>query len=192
MTTASLDKYEILICVSAGISAYKTASVVSALVQKRANVSVAMTASATKLIGPATFGALTSRKVHTDLWDQGICQDIGHINLNERADLVVVAPATANILGKMANGIADDLVSTTLLSAGGPVLLAPAMNVRMWNNPATQHNVTLLKERGHIFVGPESGWQACGQIGPGRMTEPAGIVEVIEKTLLKRKPKAQI
>ena len=102
----------------------------------------------------------------------------------------MVAPATADILAKMAGGIADDLVSTTLLSAEGPVLLAPAMNVRMWRNPATQNNVSILQSRGHILVGPESGRQACGQIGPGRMAEPETIIETIEKILGQRKPKS--
>ena len=109
------DKYELLICISGGISAYKTASLVSALIQKKAAVSVAMTANATKLIGPATFRALAGRVVYTDLWAEELSNDIEHISLSERADLVVVAPATANILAKMAAGIADDLVSTTLL-----------------------------------------------------------------------------
>ncbi|MCK4850102.1 MAG: bifunctional 4'-phosphopantothenoylcysteine decarboxylase/phosphopantothenoylcysteine synthetase, partial [Phycisphaerae bacterium] len=163
--------------------------VVSRLVQKKAAVTVAMTDSATRLIGPPTFRALTSRPVYTDLWAQEISADIEHISLADRADLVVVAPATANILAKMAAGIADDLVSTTLLAVEGPVLLAPAMNVRMWSNPATGHNVEILKQRGHILVGPESGWQACGHVGIGRMAEPQTIVQAIEKILAQRKPK---
>ena len=186
------DKYELLICVSGGIAAYKTASLVSALVQKKAAVSVAMTANATKLIGPATFRALTGRAVYTDLWAEGLSNDIEHISLSERADLVVVAPATANILAKMAAGIADDLVSTTLLSVEGPILLAPAMNVRMWSNPATQQNVATLKARGHILVGPESGWQACGEVGMVRMAEPEAILQAIEGILRQRKPKITI
>lgn len=183
------DKYELLVCVSGGIAAYKTASLVSALVQKKAGVSVAMTGNATKLIGAATFRALTGRDVHTDMWAGEVSKDIEHISLSERADLVVVAPATANILAKMAAGIADDLVSTTLLSVEGPVLLAPAMNVSMWSNPATEQNVATLKKRGHIFVGPESGWQACGKIGMGRMAEAEDILRVIEKILSQRKSK---
>ncbi len=189
MAPENLDKYEVLICVTGGIAAYKVATVVSSLVQKKAAVTVAMTDSATKLIGPPTFRALTGRGVYTDLWAQEISADIEHISLAERADLVVVAPATANILAKMAAGIADDLVCTTLLAVEGPVLLAPAMNVRMWANPATQHNVALLKERGHILVGPESGWQACGHVGIGRMAEPQTIVRAIEEILAQRKPK---
>ena len=190
MAPENLDKYELLICVTGGIAAYKVATVVSSLVQKKAAVTVAMTDSATKLIGPPTFRALTSRAVYTDLWAQEISADVEHISLAERADLAVVAPATANILAKMAAGIADDLVCTTLLAVEGPVLLAPAMNVRMWSNPATQHNVEILKQRGHILVGPESGWQACGHVGIGRMAEPQTIVRAIEEILAKRKPKA--
>ena len=183
------DKYELLVCVSGGIAAYKTASLVSALIQKKAAVSVAMTANATKLIGPATFRALTGRAVYTDMWAAELSNDIEHISLSERADLVVVAPATANILAKMAAGIADDLVSTTLLSVEEPILLATAMNVRMWSNPATQQNVATLKARGHILVGPESGWQACGKVGMGRMAEPEAILQAIEEILRQRKPK---
>lgn len=190
MAPENLDKYELLICVTGGIAAYKVATVVSSLVQKKAAVTVAMTDSATKLIGPPTFRALTSRAVYTDLWAQEISADIEHISLADRADLAVVAPATANILAKMAAGIADDLVSTTLLAVEGSVLLAPAMNVRMWANPATQHNVEILKQRGHILVGPESGWQACGHVGIGRMAEPQTIVRAIEEILAQRKPKA--
>ena len=190
MPPENLDKYELLICVTGGIAAYKVGTVVSTLVQSKAGVTVAMTDSATKLIGPPTFRALTGRAVYTDLWAQEISAGIEHISLAERADLVVVAPATANILAKMAAGIADDLVSTTLLAVEGPVLLAPAMNVRMWSNPATERNVEILKQRGHILVGPESGRQACGQVGIGRMAEPENIVRTIEKILAQRKPKA--
>ena len=190
MAEANLQGYELLVCVTGGISAYKTASMVSGLVGREAGVTVAMTENATKLVGPPTFRALTGRGVHSDMWTQGISADIEHLSLPDKADLVVVAPATADILAKMAGGIADDLVSTTLLSAEGPVLLAPAMNVRMWMNPATQNNVSILQSRGHILVGPESGRQACGQVGPGRMAEPETIIEAIEKILGQRKPKS--
>ena len=189
MKHKALERYELLVCATGGIAAYKTASLVSALVQRRVSVTVAMTANATKLVGPPTFRALTGRPVYTDMWAGDVSDDIEHISLSDRADLVVVAPATANILAKMAAGIADDLVSTTLLSVEGPVLLAPAMNVRMWSNPATQQNVSTLKDRGHIFVGPESGWQACGKVGLGRMSEPQTILQAIEETLRRREHK---
>ncbi|NIA06740.1 MAG: hypothetical protein GWP14_03735 [Actinobacteria bacterium] len=185
-----LAGYEVLVCVTGGIAAYKAAGLVSALIQRKAATTVAMTANATRLIGPATFGALTGQPVYTDMWKQEFSADIGHISLSDRADLVVVAPATANILAKMAAGIADDLISTTLLSVAGPVLLAPAMNERMWSNPATQQNVSTLKARGHIFVGPESGWQACGKTGLGRMSEPQTILQAIEEALQHKKPKS--
>lgn len=190
MKHKALDGFQVLVCVTGGIAAYKAASLVSALIQKDAAVTVAMTDNATRLIGPATFRALTSRPVYTDMWAEDSSAHIEHISLSDLADLVVVAPATANILAKMAAGIADDLVSTTLLSVDGPVLLAPAMNVRMWSNPATQQNVSTLKARGHIFVGPESGWQACGKTGPGRMSEPQAILHAIEENLRRKKPKS--
>ena len=189
MKNNALDGFQVLVCVTGGIAAYKAASLVSALIQKNAAVTVAMTANATRLIGPATFRALSGRAVHTDLWAETSSADIDHISLSDRADLVVVAPATANILAKMAAGIADDLVSTTLLSVDGPVLLAPAMNTRMWLNPATVQNVSTLKDRGHIFVGPESGWQACGKTGPGRMAEPQTILQTVEEILQHKKPR---
>ena len=189
MKHKALDGFQLLVCVTGGIAAYKAASLVSALIQKDAAVTVAMTANATRLIGPATFRALTGRPVCTDMWAEDSSAEIEHISLSDRADLVVVAPATANILAKMAAGIADDLVSTTLLTVSGPVLLAPAMNVRMWSNPATQQNVSTLKARGHILVGPESGWQACGKTGLGRMSDPQAILQAIEETLRRREPK---
>ena len=189
MADKNLQGYELLICVTGGIAAYKVASVVSDLVQKQAGVTVAMTENATKLVGLPTFRALTRRAVCSDMWAQEFSSDIEHLSLTDKADLLVVAPATANILGKMAAGIADDLVSTMLLSAEGPILLAPAMNVRMWLNPATQQNVSILQSRGHLLVGPESGWQACGQVGPGRMAEPETIIQTIENILAQRKPK---
>ena len=189
MKNNALDGFQVLVCVTGGIAAYKAASLVSALVQKNAAVTVAMTANATRLIGPATFRALSGRAVHTDLWAETSSADIDHISLSDRADLVVVAPATANILAKMAAGIADDLVSTTLLSVDGPVLLAPAMNTRMWLNPATVQNVSTLKDRGHIFVGPESGWQACGKTGPGRMSEPQTILQTVQEILQHKRPR---
>ena len=189
MKNKALDGFQLLVCVTGGIAAYKAASLVSALIQRDAAVTVAMTANATRLIGPPTFRALTGRPVCTDMWAEDSSPDIEHISLSDRADLVVVAPATANILAKMAAGIADDLVSTTLLCVDGPVLLAPAMNERMWSNPATGQNVSTLKARGHIFVGPESGWQACGKAGLGRMSEPQTILQAVEEALQHKNPK---
>jgi phosphopantothenoylcysteine decarboxylase/phosphopantothenate--cysteine ligase len=173
---APLTGVELLVCVCGGIAAYKTAQIVSALVQRGAGVTVAMTEAATKFVGPLTFQALSGRAVLTDLWTAGDATDVQHIRATDRARLVIVAPATANIVGKLAGGIADDLVSTLLLSASGTVLLAPAMNERMWRHPVVQSNVARLVELGYEFVGPESGWQACRHVGVGRMSEPADIV----------------
>ena len=174
--TASIDG-EILVAVCGGISAYKTAALVSGLVQWGAGVTVAMTAAAQRFITPLTFESLTARRVFTGLWDATDDHDPQHVKLTEAADLFIVAPATANTIGKMACGIADDLVSTMLMTADCPILLAPAMNTRMWNNPAVRRNLDLLKERGCIEVPPEEGWLACRTIGVGRMAEPETILE---------------
>ena len=174
--TASIDS-EILVAVCGGISAYKTAALVSGLVQRGAGVTVAMTAAAMRFITPLTFESLTARRVFTGLWDAADYHDPQHVRLTEAADLLIVAPATANTIGKMACGIADDLVSTMLMTADCPILLAPAMNTRMWNNPAVRRNLDLLKERGCIEVPPEEGWLACRTIGVGRMAEPETILE---------------
>jgi phosphopantothenoylcysteine decarboxylase len=172
-----LSGREILVCVCGGIAAYKTASLVSALVQRGAGVTVAMTANAQRFVGPVTFRALTGRPVFTSAWDDHGAGDIQHLVLAEKAELIIVAPATANILGKLAHGIADELVSALLLGAAAPLLMAPAMNVRMWSHPATQRNVEFLRETcGVQFVGPGAGWLACRDVGAGRMSEPEEIL----------------
>lgn len=183
-TNPTLSGYEVLVCVTGGIAAYKTAALVSALVQQGVGVTVAMTRNARRFVGPVTFEALTGRPVATSMWRRRPAADIQHLTLSESADLVVVAPATANILGKLAGGIADDLVSTLLLGADCPVMLAPAMNARMWQHPATQRNVAWLRENGYTLVGPEEGWQACRAVGPGRMSEPETLLAEIRKQLL--------
>jgi phosphopantothenoylcysteine decarboxylase/phosphopantothenate--cysteine ligase len=187
----ALHGYEVLLCVCGGIAAYKTATLVSALVQRGCGVTVAMTRNARRFVGPITFEALTGRPVVTNMWSGRGSARIQHLDHSETADLIVVAPATANVLAKLAGGIADDLVSTLLLAADCPLMLAPAMNARMWQHPATQRNVALLKERGCAFVGPESGWQACGTVGPGRMSEPETLLAETQEQLLKAPPKAQ-
>jgi phosphopantothenoylcysteine decarboxylase/phosphopantothenate--cysteine ligase len=178
-----LREREILVGVTGGIAAYKTAALVSRLVQAGAGVSVMMTGPATRLVGPATFQALTGRPVHTDLWAPPEACRADHIALADRAHLVVVAPATANAIGKLAAGIADDLVSTVLLAISVPLVLAPAMNVHMWQHPAVQANVETLRTRGVRLVGPEEGWLACGVEAHGRMAEPETIVAEIVKAL---------
>ncbi|MCL2646441.1 MAG: phosphopantothenoylcysteine decarboxylase [Phycisphaerales bacterium] len=173
----------VLVCVCGGIAAYKVCEVVSKLSQAGASVSVAMTTAAQHFVGTATFQALTANPVYTDLFATDI-KDPQHIRLAREADLILVAPCTANMLAKMANGIADDLVSTLLLAAEPKkILLAPAMNEGMWNHPATQRNVKRALEDGVEMIGPATGWQACRAVGVGRMSEPADILTAIETKL---------
>jgi phosphopantothenoylcysteine decarboxylase/phosphopantothenate--cysteine ligase len=179
----------VLVAVCGGISAYKTAALVSKLVQHGAGVAVAMTAAGQRFVAPLTFQTLTGRRVFTDLWDASDCYDPQHLVPTEQADLLVIAPATANIIGKIAHGIADDLVSTMVLAAASPVLLAPAMNARMWDNPIVRENLRFLTERGYHVVPPGEGWLACGTIGKGRMAEPEDILAAAEKLLGRRPPK---
>jgi phosphopantothenoylcysteine decarboxylase/phosphopantothenate--cysteine ligase len=178
---APLAGHEVLLAVTGGIACYKAADLASGLVQAGAGVTVAMTDAAARFVTPLTFQALTEREVFTSLWQAGEGYDAQHISLTERAELMIVAPATANILAKMAAGIADDLVSTLALSASGAceVLAAPAMNARMWQAPGTRQNVETLKARGVHVVGPEEGRLACGTTGPGRMAEPDDILAAV-------------
>jgi len=171
---------ELLIGVTGGIAAYKMATVVSRLVQAGAGVSVVMTRSATELVGPKTFEALTGRPVGIEVFGPSAHP---HIELGESAELLCVAPATANILAKAAGGLADDLLSTLLLAFDGPVIMAPAMNSRMWEKPAVRRNVEQLRADGVEMVGPEEGYLSCGQKGPGRMASSETIFEAIAKTL---------
>ena len=176
---------EVLVGVCGGIAAYKTAEVVSKLVQLGAGVSVVMTAAAEKFIGRTTFEALTGRPVSCDLFVPTKHFQGEHIGLARPAELYLIAPATANTLGKLAHGLADDLVSTLALTVTCPILLAPAMNNEMWSKPAVARNVAQLQQDGCKIVGPGSGWLSCGAIGPGRMAEPQEILEQIEKLLLR-------
>ncbi|MBL8879682.1 MAG: phosphopantothenoylcysteine decarboxylase [Phycisphaerales bacterium] len=185
----ALRGYEVAVCVTGGIAAYKTASLVSTLVQDGCGITVAMTRNARRFVGPVTFRALTSRPVMTSQWRTGDSSDIVHLRVSETADLIVVAPATANCIGKLAGGIADDLVSSLLLGADCPVMLAPAMNTRMWNHPAVRRNVLFLREAGVLLVGPEDGWLACRTIGAGRMSEPEMIADAVRAQLLKQPPR---
>ncbi len=171
---------ELVIGVTGGIAAYKTAALVSRLVQAGAGVSVVMTESATRLVGPKTFEALTGRPVALDLWGPGAHP---HIELADAAELLCVAPATANLLAKAALGLADDLLSTLLLAFHGPMLLAPAMNNRMWEKPSVQRNVAQLRADGFTIIDPEEGYLSCRTHGPGRMASPEKIYDVIEQTL---------
>jgi phosphopantothenoylcysteine decarboxylase/phosphopantothenate--cysteine ligase len=168
---------EILLGVTGGIAAYKSATIVSRLTQSGIGVTVVMTRSATKLIAPQTFEALSGRPVQHSIF--GAKRSHVHIELARSADLFCIAPATANILAKAAHGIADDLVSTLILSFDKPILFAPAMNKVMWDKPSVQRNVKQLQKDGMFFIGPEPGRLSCGETGLGRMTEPEKIVEKI-------------
>ena len=170
---------EILLGVSGGVAAYKAAAVASGLVQAGAHVSVIMTPSASRFIGPTTFEALTGRPVHSDMFSPREHHQGEHIGLAGRAELAVVAPATAQSLARLAHGLADDLMSTTLLCFTGPVLLAPAMNCEMWAKASVQRNVTTLVNDGYEVISPGEGWLSCGQVGAGRMAEPDDILERI-------------
>jgi phosphopantothenoylcysteine decarboxylase/phosphopantothenate--cysteine ligase len=178
-----MDGRELLIGVTGGIAAYKTAAMVSRLVQSGAGVTVVMTEAATRFVGPTTFEALTGRTVCLSLFDHPEYPLGGHVSLADKADLMCVAPATANFLAKAAQGIADDLLSTLYLAFPGPVVVAPAMNTVMWNQAAVQRNVRQLREDGVHFVDPEEGWLSCRASGAGRMADPERIRAAIAQCL---------
>ena len=174
---------EIVIGVTGGIAAFKTAALVSQLVQDGMSVTVVMTRSARRFVGEATFAALTGRPVASEIFDPVAFPLGAHIELAERAAIVCVAPATADFLAKAAIGAADCLLTTLLLSFDGPVILAPAMNSQMWTKPPVQRNVSQLRADGCTIVDPEEGWLSCRQIGPGRMASPDRIRAAIDEKL---------
>lgn len=169
----------ILLGVSGGIAAYKSAEIVRRLRERGAEVQVVMTAGARQFVTPLTFQALSGRPVRSDLWDEAAEAAMGHIELARWADRILVAPATADFIARLAHGLADDLLATLCLATEVPISIAPAMNRLMWSNPATQANVALLRSRGVAILGPGVGDQACGETGPGRMLEPADLVDAI-------------
>ena len=177
---------EIVLGVTGGIAAYKSAEIVSRLRHSGANVHVIMTRNATEFVAPLTFQTLSANQVVTDTFEAPEYWNVEHVALAKLADIFVVAPATANILAKMASGIADDMLSTTLLATKAQILVAPAMNTGMWTAPATQNNVKVLKERGGRMIGPEHGMLACGDEGAGRMSEPETIVGEICRILSRK------
>src|SRR5271157_6381998 len=183
MTAIPLSRARILLVVSGGIAAYKSLELIRSLKERGATVRVVMTAAARQFISPLSAATLSGQPVRDDLFSLTDEAAIGHIELSRAADLVVVAPATANMLARMAGGLADDLATTLLLATDKRAIVAPAMNVRMWLHPATQRNVERLKADGVMFIGPDSGPMACGEFGAGRMAEPADIVEAIGKAL---------
>jgi len=184
-----LTGYELVVGVGGGISAYKICTVVSRLVQRGCGITVAMTEAGTKFVGPVTFQTLTARQVFTSMWQAHDYYDPQHLSLTRTADLFLVAPATANLIGKFAAGIADDLVSTMMMGRACPAIIAPAMNTSMWENPVFQRNMNTLRELGYLFVEPTEGWLACRQFGKGRMAEPETIIEAVVQQLKKQPPK---
>ncbi|HNT03051.1 MAG TPA: bifunctional phosphopantothenoylcysteine decarboxylase/phosphopantothenate--cysteine ligase CoaBC [Bacillota bacterium] len=175
-----LSGKKIVLGVSGGIAAYKACDIVSRLKKLNADVHVIMTASAEKFVTPLTFQSLSLNQVAVDMFDTPNYWEIEHISLAKLADVIVIAPATANIIGKLANGIADDMLSTTIMATKAKVLIAPAMNTNMYENPVLQRNIKLLSELGYIMIPPTEGRLACGDVGKGKMAEPA----VIEKSII--------
>lgn len=175
---------EILLGVTGGIAAYKAADLASKLVQAQARVSVILTEAAEKFVGATTFEALTGRPVNRDLFAPIEHYQGEHIGLARRAEILVIAPATADFLAKLALGCADDLLSTAALVVTCPILVAPAMNLEMWAKPPVRRNVATIKSDGIHVVEPGSGWLSCGQVGAGRMAEPPAILEAIQQRLL--------
>ena len=173
----------VLLGVTGGIAAYKAAALASALVKLGAAVEVVMTAHATQFITPLTFEQLTGRRVMVDTFDRNFQHQVEHIALADRTDLVLIAPATANICAKLAHGLADDMLTTTVLACACPKLIAPAMNTRMWDNPVTQENLNTLERFGWEVVPPASGRLACGAVGAGKLPEPEGLKDYVLRRL---------
>ncbi len=180
-----LENTRILLIIGGGIAAYKSLDLIRRLRERGASVAAVMTSAAAEFVTPMAVSALSGSKVHTALFDLTSEAEMGHIELSRSADLIVVAPATADLMAKMVGGHANDLASTLLLATDTPVLIAPAMNVRMWTHAATQRNIDSLMADGIGFVGPNEGDMACGEFGPGRMAEPLEIVVAIEARLQK-------
>jgi phosphopantothenoylcysteine decarboxylase/phosphopantothenate--cysteine ligase len=174
---------KILLVVGGGIAAYKACELIRLCRKANIGVRCVMTASAQHFVTPMTLAALSEQQVFTSLWDLKDEAEMGHIQLSREADLIVVAPATADLLAKMAAGIADDLATTVLLATDKRVLAAPAMNVRMWQHPATQRNVATLRGDGVTILDPDEGPMACGEYGPGRLPEPEAILKAIQWAL---------
>lgn len=177
----ALRGQNLLLCVCGGIAAYKACELVRRLREAGAHVRVAMTDNAQRFVGAPTFQALSGEPVRTSLWDEQAEAAMGHIELARWPHRILVAPATANTIAKLAHGFADDLVSTLCLATQAPIAIAPAMNRVMWSHPATQANVATLRARGVAVLGPAAGEQACGETGEGRLLEPSEIIERLEQ-----------
>ena len=176
----ALTGKHILLGITGGIAAYKTAELARLLTRAGADVRVAMTEAATRFVTPVTLQALSGQAVWTDLWDARVADNMGHIEHSRDRDLILVAPATADFMARVAHGLADDLLSALCVARRCPLMLAPAMNVEMWENAATQRNLQLLREDGVLLAGPAAGDQACGEVGMGRMLEPAQLIAELE------------
>ena len=179
-----LKDKNIVLGVTGGIAVYKAVDLVSRLKKQKANVDVIMTEGATKFVTPLTFQTLSLNPVYMDMFGEPKNYDVEHISLAERADLFVIAPATANIIGKIANGIADNLLTTTVMATKAKVILAPAMNTNMYLNPIVQKNISYLEQLGYEFIEPGTGMLACRTYGPGRMAEPIDILQYIVDSFL--------
>ena len=177
----------VVIGVSGGIAAYKACDVVSRLKKLNVNVHVIMTKGATEFVTPLTFQSLSQNYVVSDMFEEPKTWDVEHISLAKKADVFLIAPATANVIGKIANGICDDMLTTTVMATTGKVLIAPAMNTNMYKNPILQRNISTLKELGYNFVNPESGRLACGDVGEGKLASPETIVEAVVDLLSNEK-----
>ena len=182
-----LTNKKIILGVTGGIAAYKSAELIRLFKKKNCDVRVVMTKSAMEFITPLTYQTLSQNTVYHEMFNQEQELQIGHISLARWADFILIAPASANIIAKVSNGIADDLLSTICLASKVPIFISPAMNEGMWLNPATQSNIATLKSRNINIIGPDSGFQACGDMGPGRMLSPANIVHELEEVVSKPK-----
>ncbi len=170
----------VLLCITGGIAVYKSADLVSKLRKAEVNVDIIMTQAATQFVTPLTFQTMSQNRVHVEMFGLEDDMNVEHISLAQKADLILIAPATANTIAKIANGIADNLLTTTVLASQAKIMFAPAMNSTMYLNAATVENIKILKSRGHIFLKTGEGRLACGDIGPGKMTEPLEIMEALE------------
>ncbi|MDV6341872.1 bifunctional phosphopantothenoylcysteine decarboxylase/phosphopantothenate--cysteine ligase CoaBC [Nitrosomonas sp. Is24] len=182
-SASSASKKRLILGVTGGVAAYKAAELARLLTQGGIDVQTVMTQAACRFVGPVTFQSLTGNPVHTDLWDANALHNMAHINLSRDADMILTAPASADFIAKLAHGMADDLLTTLCLARDCPLMIAPAMNRQMWENPATQRNLSLLRQDGITIVGPASGEQACGEIGMGRMLEADELAEAVQMIL---------
>src|SRR5262245_20404373 len=182
----------ILLGITGGIAAYKAGELTRLLVKAGADVRIAMTEAATRFIGTATLQALSGQPVWTDLWDERVKDAMGHIELSRDRELILVAPASADFMAKLAHGLADDLLSTLCVARRCPLMVAAAMNVEMWQDPASARNAEAVRAGGESIVGPASGGQACGEMGMGRMTEPADILADVQFFFQQENPQGRL